>query len=889
MTITIPLPPLIFTESEHVSSESHNVPKEDAKPWTASRCQRLLRQLQCRLVVLRKLICQVQRPSTTGMKRRHPNRDQEVHLPKRARNTYGQGQLNTRKRTPAAVVTTGTSFSSLSTPTRSIRTLGTMNIERCSPKSRQIEFATPILRRLRRHSSASQAGPTDHDVLDNNNQERLIADVQSLRRIVPENQYRILEAIFKWLGDLLRSTEPSVHIPHSKSLLGMCLRKVPAALAVIEAWDKQETEKNGVKSMWAFSQASSQASTELYAQLEAFGEKGLGWKPLRLVLRAHALLILSESVSDGILEPALVPILARLCLSHGCVEEAVKLLSSLKHSMTEPRVATSLLAETSKTQPLVVAINGLKGKRKSGILFDFLSTLVNTKRLSSHGLSSIALKHVWTESVEVLMSDDSVPSVIEFLCASLGQLGQRSKNEQKSMGHDAEEETLVNVVAGLIATASTICGIEITDEERKRRRPVVRRLLHVLESCINNKRRQRGGSHSSNFFILMLARYLALTTAGPETLAEATKQHAENECLSLIACIKGGPTQRQYRQTLLLACTISQYWGRAYGMPCHNVLSMVCTTLQGLGLPVWFHNGLKSDGAFVLAQKTKDLRDVAFAERLSTAGRTALDTCTLFSGWHWEEGIGEWALPSPKTRAAKEDDETTAGRQEEGFADADEARHGGSNGRLRRYGIGDVWDKDHDRDHVRGRCGAVCGRSTAKGVISDNARADTGVRVHAGTSLDSDSTASSEDEDNSNRTTNVSDDEEGQQNNYDTTATTITDDQDEWHDDSEDELNNHAAHDLFGKAQISGLQRGSLSKDRGNGKDYEMRGVIAVEMANVKVVKRTRMELRGAKIRVNKGQSQSQRSGDQVPSRMKCHVDGRHGPNGDWEDELGMP
>lgn len=760
-----------------------------------------------------------------------------------------------------------------------------------------------MLRQFRHQSLTSNTKPANLES-SNNIPHTLVTDLQSLRKVVPEGHYRILEAIFNWLRELLRSTEPGTQIPHPKSLLGMCLHKVPAALAVIEAWDRQATEKKGARSMWASSQASSQASVELYGQLEAFGGTSLGWKPFKLVLRAHALSILADAVSDGTLEPVSVPILAELCLSYECSEEAAMLVSSLRGPLSEPRGPPGILNEASRTQPLSVIVNGLGNKANSGTLFDFLSTLIRTKRLSSSWLSSRASKYVWTKSVEVLTSPDSVPSVVEFLCTSLGQIIQRTNSDQKDPEQKTDEQTLVSIIAGLIAAATTTYGVDASDEERDQRRPVVRRLLHVLECCVNNKRRQRGGSQSSDYFILVLARHMAMATAGLETVGEATRQRAEEDCASLIVCAKGSSSRRQYRQALLLICTVAQYWGRACRMPCHDILQEICMRLERLGLPGWFHEGLRTDGVFVLAQKTKDLRDVAFAERLSMAGISTLETSSMFSGWRWEESIGEWVLLSPKALKARENGTGVTGSKGHNSSKYEtEAHPGGSDRCLRRHSLGGV----RNIDPARGRCGAVWSRSANKDAVGDGIYAGVEVCIDTDTSLDDRLVESSEDsdEDDSDEISDTDkEDEDEDEGEYDTTTTTITNSQDQYQDYSEDELGSHATAKVHEQAKTFVLPKGNISMNRRDGKDDVMtRGITAPSMANVKVVKKiwrlkragttrksatrqgTRSERRGLKVEVGRGMSQGQHNRGRVPGELECHQEGSH----DWEDELGMP
>ncbi|KAI6751257.1 hypothetical protein HG530_014171 [Fusarium avenaceum] len=324
----------------------------------------------------------------------------------------------------------------------------------------------------------------------------------------------------------------------------MCLRKVPDALAVIEEWDRQSAAKAGNSSKWI----SSKASTELYEQLEGFGSTSLGWKSLKLVLRAHALCLLAAAVKEGLFESSYVRLLADLCLSLDCKEEAARLVYD----------------------------SAFRGY---------------TKEFAKPGGDRTP-----------------VPSTIDFMSTALNQL---LLNDWKARGANqpSEEQTLVSVLAAITAAIWTL-GAEMNGEEPWRTH-ALRRLLLTLESCISQQQTRRRGFHTSGCFIFVLAQFIS---------------------------------------TVMIDNDV----GRACGLPCHDVLSEIRTSLNGLGLPTWFQHSLVSDGAFVLAQKTKDLRDVAFAERFPASGKGTLEASTMFAGWRWEEGIGEWVLPSPSQKRRRE-------------------------------------------------------------------------------------------------------------------------------------------------------------------------------------------------------------------------------------------
>ncbi|OBS21139.1 hypothetical protein FPOA_07478 [Fusarium poae] len=555
-----------------------------------------------------------------------------------ARYTYGRRRSTPVPSKPAEPPTL--------TPPRSLRTLGSMKIERTPLRVGRIDFTTPAPCNFDLEDQDLNSFPESFKSKATVSTS-LVTELQSIRRIVPDSHYRIYEIIFGWLSGLLSSTEPLEQTAHPKSLLGMCLRKVPDALAVIEEWDRQTAALEGKSLKWD----SSKASIELYEQLEGFGSTSVGWKSLKLVVRAHAVSMLTEAVTEGLFEPPFVRLLADLCLSLECRAEAGRLVSSLKLPLTAPCGSASTLLEYSEVQPLGAILRSLQGQGTIGPSWCCLSTLIKAKKLPPSWLTSRAFQSVWMRGIEIILHRRTpVAPVVDFMCTAINQLLLEDRKAMK-MGEASEDETLTNVLAAVAAATWTL-GAEMNDKEPWKVHSI-RRLLFILESCAHQQESRRGTSRNRGLLIVVLARFLAAGMIDKNVVSSTTKNHAIYDCLKLL--IRNGvPTQTQYRQTLLLACSVAQYRGQASRLPCHDILSEIRMLFNELGLPDWFQNGLISDGAFVLAQRTRDLRDVAFAERLPAAGKGTLETSTIFSGWCWEEGIGEWVLPSPGQKPRSE-------------------------------------------------------------------------------------------------------------------------------------------------------------------------------------------------------------------------------------------
>ncbi|RGP69744.1 hypothetical protein FLONG3_7696 [Fusarium longipes] len=386
----------------------------------------------------------------------------------------------------------------------------------------------------------------------------------------------------------------------------MCLRKVPNALAVIEEWDRQTAAKEGKSLKWE----PSRASTELYEQLEGFGTTSLGWKSLKLVVRAHAFCLLTAAVAEGLFEPSFVRLLADLCISLECRAEAGRLVSSLRFPLTAPCGSSITLLESSAIQPLGAILRSLQNQGTIGPSWGCLSTLIKEKKLSLSWLTSRAFQSVWMRGIEILLRRRTpVAPVIDFMCTAIDQLLLQDEKATKTKG-DTEDETLINVLAAVAAATWTLgTGVNSSDQWEFY---AIRRLLFTLESCMLKQESRRDAFRSKGLLTVVLARFIASGMIDKNVVSFTTKKHAIDDCLKLLT---------------------------------HNIedKQVACrATTSYLKF-----DGLVSDGAFVLAQRTRDLRDVAFAERFPVAGKGTLETSTIFSGWCWEEGIGEWVLPSP--------------------------------------------------------------------------------------------------------------------------------------------------------------------------------------------------------------------------------------------------
>lgn len=604
--------------------------------WTAARCQRLLRQLQSRLTSLRKLVSEKPSAPLAGSKRTSDNGQDPTS--KRVRSTYGQRNK---------MVAPSVSEISVTTPPRTVRTLGAMKLGNVSPTSESVDFLTPVWRKIRDQIDTPMKNiDIEHDLL-NSLPPEMIEELNAIRRHVPNEPYRIYEAIFHWLHRLLHSTTPRGKHPRGKSLLAMCLRKIPDCIANIDAYDRQQLKDSGDESIWNISDAAS----DVFDQIETLGADRSGWRPLRLVVRSQAIHLISNAIVDGFFRPEFSNLLVRLCVHLKGNEEASKLVVSIyKRQASLLQVRPSHFGESKDLSSLWALLNSLKGKKISGPIFECMSALVNRGRLSPSALSSRAFSGVWISSLEGLTSGNAKPHIVEFTCSALWTLARGHR--PRTAECNAIEQALISVAAGLAVAALTLES-QIIPGEQEQRVSAWRRLVYVLDRSISliARYKSRNSPQDNASFLLVLARYIAVANSELANVGfkRRVAEDFENMAHKIDTKANNG---KQYQQTIILLCTIIQCRRRSGAASSQEILADLYSKLKHENLPDWFGRGLRKDLAFMLAQKTEDLRDLNFAENLSMTTPADPKFSTIFSGWRWEEGISEWVLPSSPQRIA---------------------------------------------------------------------------------------------------------------------------------------------------------------------------------------------------------------------------------------------
>ncbi|KAG6364505.1 hypothetical protein INS49_006106 [Diaporthe citri] len=332
---------------------------------------------------------------------------------------------------------------------------------------------------------------------------------------------------------------------------------VPEYIGELEYWEQHDAEEKGTKSTLQ----NSEISSEIYGELEAMLPTSYEAGHLRIVVRAHAIKVVRDSIAEGLLDDAFSMLLIKLCCRTKSFREGEELLQELTdRSYPKPRGADSTFDESRKLAPLKTSRDFARESGRPQFMQRQLTRLLTQKKLPL----------LWLSTKEF-------------------------------------------------------------------------------------------DSHKGNIVSGALAR----TTSGQESMEG--RQH--------------------YEAVTSLIGAIAQCCGRGSTQPSHYYLNRLCDQLEHEFSSDGTPRTLRMDCAFVLAERTNDLRDLAFAESLdaSMSKQQVIPTPrrkSASSAYRWDEDICEWitVTPAPMQRQRRSLSSSLSPPPEQkhgsgGGQEADSAKH----------------------------------------------------------------------------------------------------------------------------------------------------------------------------------------------------------------------
>ncbi|KAL7626934.1 hypothetical protein AAE478_003708 [Parahypoxylon ruwenzoriense] len=650
-----------------------------SQPWTAARCQRLLRPLLSRIASLRKdAATALQTPvgdATTPETRISATEQQSTNCEwlrpkKRLRLTYSQKRPSRNE-------------GERSIPTRNHKGLNTAKCpsqsEGRTPVPGEIMAATPLLRRARGHVVPSPAVPgipaEEPENLRTGNkrdprlkrgsatQRDLDQRLAKLRAQSAPNRYNDLEAIYRSLEALLRATTCDTSQARGpRSFLDMCLRKVPQYIEELEAWERTEAEQNGtVSTLDDFD-----TSARIYDYLDSIGSNQ-GWKHLRAVVRADGVNIVRQAISEGLFGDEFSQLLVDLCVQTGALLEAEELFAALvDRQYPRPKMPDSSFAETPCFRVLSMLWTFANKLGRISFLLRRYSKLLSNGNLPQDWLVTQEFKRIWALAARHLSTADTAIDAVTFMCHSVSLLCRRKRTltggpEAARLEKDmagANRQTLTSALS-ILASMGLLGEMElrsvcISEAEITKIHLIGDRIRCILRWCVAGLELKRPARHGLGNDLLQMALFLSsshfrsggINSHLRHCIEQAWRQNVE------LKSARNNRVRHRLNDMASFVSSVARGCGRGMSLASHNCLDTLFEQLECLELDREILDSMKAMAAFSLAQQTNNVKDFVYAERLASnqsraaAGDDA-SSRSLFTGYRWEETIGEWVTVSP--------------------------------------------------------------------------------------------------------------------------------------------------------------------------------------------------------------------------------------------------
>lgn len=548
----------------------------------------------------------------------------------------------------------------------------------------EIVAVTPILRRARGKIVLSPGAPvcgldltSTEAGLDRGNrikstssaQKRLDEHLSSLRKGL-FSEFADLEAIYRSLEALLRATATTtVHGMSAangpRSFLDMCLRKVPQYITELDAWERLEAEQSGTISTLD----GIDTSAHIYNELESLGTN-VGWRHLRVVVRADGLNAVKQGIEDGLFCDEFSQLLIDLCVQLGATTEAEDLVTALvDRKYPKPLSTESSFTETTALQPLVMLNSFANRTRRTSFLLRQYTILLSSGSLPADWLATLGFERIWNLAFQELVNTRPSYDAICFITQCISLLSCQKKRvfscsadaiqPEQDMAK-ASQRRLMSALA-ILASMGLLGETELkapslSESDTRRIAVIGDKIRYVIRACINGLGTYIRGRRNQRLDFLYLALYFATGQTQEENIGNYVRGSiGKLTSLTTTALPSSDIRMRNHYDNIAwLIASIARACGRGTAVLSHQCLDILFKRLDSLEIGQNLLDKLKAAAAFSLAEQTNNVRDLIYAERLhppdqSGSGATSQqqNTSTLFTGYRWEETIGEWVTASP--------------------------------------------------------------------------------------------------------------------------------------------------------------------------------------------------------------------------------------------------
>ena len=466
----------------------------------------------------------------------------------------------------------------------------------------------------------------------------------------------------------------------ARTLFATCLRKIPALIMMEQRSLKLEDLENDVD-----------VSSTMYSDLEQLSPSNTaGWKPLKEVVRAHGIVILTDAIKESLINSHIAGALMRVCLMQGAYHEAAMIVGAMTTNMeplSKPASTDSLLF-SYHTSTTMHAMHNLQLETPSfRFMYVQLAKLLENDNLPLEWITTQDMVDIWKRVViDVTQGRPDAGEAVALLRVvfdianartSVSRAGaihelrikshwkrrvtQKTKNRlgsQKALGlasdEDVEEEELAErtsqVLLSLLTVTSAIARLDSSKTSLVTEVGQQAKKLNELEKC--------GHSYDINpdeLGLSILAPALTSTKMG-------------SPCLRTLAEAFSRTTPKFAVTAGSFLCNIAQCCGRVTARDPYEHLDSMMKCLGFRLADNSEHKALRATynaicvaAAFELAEKSGQPKHMEGAVALDlrlqggnakhafrTPGKTPAQRREYSrTGFRWEEGISEWVAQTP--------------------------------------------------------------------------------------------------------------------------------------------------------------------------------------------------------------------------------------------------
>ncbi|KAG9190839.1 hypothetical protein G6011_08927 [Alternaria panax] len=692
---------------------------DGALPWTTSRCNRLLRPLSSKLAKLRK---ELERPRTTSAETRNISSafaikgspQKTTNFTRPANRPRGFEKARDPDWRPDAKPGTGkkTTYSGRGRARAPVSQRNGSNASYASI-SRPGEIAfTPLISRMHGQLHSSPQIPTSPLRKYSKTKGPLLAPMDPPAIRVPGEIRKLTRGLSEAYANILQSTATGgeARWNGTRSLMGACLRKLPAYIELEEHFAKLDRlEEDGVEE-------ERDIANEIYEHLEIRfqQEHGQGWRPFKCVVRAHATTLICDAVTDEVLSLDDVLILVTHCLKSSSWDEAEKLLlayAPLVESVLIPTNTRADLFDPQRSPYLHLVKSFVQHTGRYRLLYDLLEHMVALELLPLEWLATDSMRPIWDRLVRTISENNlrTLRSAYQFFetvtISSMGLPDSRLLEDEVSGSisrrfvPSSREELRQALDTTFSSLLTVLCSIALANSnpEDTAGQEIGRRVAWVLDAVVITT--------STRDDIQDELRFLGADADDVQTMAQrAIWIHFASFLVHLEDRAHSGMLRLDSLTSIQLANWITAQYssdnidlasiyatlpslfsstargtGRIWKGDGFDQLQRLVTALvsnSGWRLPhkLWTLKRLALESAREFAQSTGDAAHMSYVrtveKTMQTQGRIVImqsphknESPTTSGGFRWEEGIGEWVTCTPFS----EDDKTEASDIEDGL------------------------------------------------------------------------------------------------------------------------------------------------------------------------------------------------------------------------------